>query len=344
MEDLISIIIPTYNVENYVHRGIESCIKQEYLNIEIIIVDDGSSDKTVKIVDYYAAIDKRIKVYKKRNGGVSSARNLGIKKATGKYVLFLDSDDWLEKDCVIKLLDMQEKGNGKLVAVDRYWVKEKCDGLIKKVYPSKKGITAECARMEALKCVGSGKYNLQSACYKLFSLDIIRKNNIMFDERFYYGEDGLFVFQYIEFSKGILYSSIPLWNIFERPGSATKSTFNTKMLTALNCVDEMLDISISQSQDLSNLYNYGIERCKELITSCISSPEMSKQVQNSTVQYIRGKMKEYYLEYSYKRITMKLNYCVFYYWPLSLLYRYTKDVAFIKSILKNYYYRLSNNG
>lgn len=98
MNELISIIVPVYNVEKYLSKCIESIINQTYKNLEIILVDDGSPDNCGKICDEYARKDKRIKVLHKENGGQGSARNLGLDNSTGEYIAFVDSDDWIELD------------------------------------------------------------------------------------------------------------------------------------------------------------------------------------------------------------------------------------------------------
>ena len=100
----ISVIIPVYNVEKYLHQCIDSVIHQTYRNLEIIVVDDGSTDNCSKICDDYANNDKRIKVVHKENGGVSSARNTGLALATGDWIGWLDSDDWVEPDMYEYLL------------------------------------------------------------------------------------------------------------------------------------------------------------------------------------------------------------------------------------------------
>lgn len=96
MEELISVIVPVYNIEKYIKKCIESIINQTYNNLEIILVDDGSTDKSGKICDEYALIDKRISVIHKENGGLSDARNCGIDVAKGKYIAFVDSDDFID--------------------------------------------------------------------------------------------------------------------------------------------------------------------------------------------------------------------------------------------------------
>lgn len=99
----ISIIIPIYNVEKYIHRCVDSVINQTYTNLEIILVDDGSPDNCGKICDEYAMKDNRIKVIHKENGGLSEARNHGIDSATGEWLFFLDSDDWIYPQTIEKL-------------------------------------------------------------------------------------------------------------------------------------------------------------------------------------------------------------------------------------------------
>ncbi|OUQ56652.1 hypothetical protein B5E58_10530, partial [Tyzzerella sp. An114] len=92
----ISVIVPIYNVEKYLNRCVDSIINQTYKNLEIILVDDGSPDNCGKICDEYAKKDNRIKVVHKENGGVSSARNVGLNIATGDYIGFVDGDDWID--------------------------------------------------------------------------------------------------------------------------------------------------------------------------------------------------------------------------------------------------------
>jgi len=99
----VSIVIPIYNVENYVRKSIESVIYQTESDIEIILVDDGSTDSSGKICDEYASQDSRIRVIHKKNGGLSSARNAGVKIATSEYVMFLDGDDYLKNSAVERL-------------------------------------------------------------------------------------------------------------------------------------------------------------------------------------------------------------------------------------------------
>lgn len=100
MSELVSVIIPIYNVEKYILKTVESVMKQDYSNIEIILVDDGSPDDSGKIIDELKAKDSRIICIHKENGGVSSARNAGMDIANGEYVTFIDGDDWVEPNYI----------------------------------------------------------------------------------------------------------------------------------------------------------------------------------------------------------------------------------------------------
>ncbi len=100
MKELISVVIPAYNVGKYIDKCIDTVLTQTYSNIEIILVDDGATDDTAEICDNYAKKDNRVKVIHKKNGGLSDARNAGIDAAKGKYITFIDSDDYIADDYV----------------------------------------------------------------------------------------------------------------------------------------------------------------------------------------------------------------------------------------------------
>lgn len=111
MNPLISVIVPIYNVEKYLARCVDSIVNQTYKNLEIILVDDGSPDRCPQMCDDYAEKDSRIKVVHKKNGGLSDARNAGMAVATGKYISFIDSDDYVSDDFFECLLDVMNKEN-----------------------------------------------------------------------------------------------------------------------------------------------------------------------------------------------------------------------------------------
>lgn len=114
----VSIIVPVYNVERYLARCLDSCINQTFENIEIICVNDGSTDRSLEILEAYKKLDSRIKIINKDNGGLSSARNAGVEVAVGKYILFLDSDDFISSVAVEKLYNNAEKNKSDIVLFD----------------------------------------------------------------------------------------------------------------------------------------------------------------------------------------------------------------------------------
>lgn len=112
---LISVIVPVYNNEKYVNRCIDSILNQTYENLEVLLIDDGSTDGSIKICNNWAQKDKRIKVVSQKNSGTSNARNHGIKMATGDYVSFVDNDDWLRPEMYQTMLETMTKENAELV-------------------------------------------------------------------------------------------------------------------------------------------------------------------------------------------------------------------------------------
>lgn len=116
MKDLVSIIVPVYNVEKYLKRSINSIVSQSYTNLEIILVDDGSKDSSGIICDEIARKDVRIKVIHTENGGLSRARNIGMENASGDFYSFIDSDDVIHKDFVYSLMDIQKKYSADIAA------------------------------------------------------------------------------------------------------------------------------------------------------------------------------------------------------------------------------------
>ena len=117
---MISVIVPVYNVEAYLRKCLDSVVNQTYENLEILIVDDGSTDQSGKICDEYQS-DRRVKVYHTDNHGLSAARNHALDRATGDYIAFLDSDDWFEPDLLKHLVSASAAGTKKLVEASFTW-------------------------------------------------------------------------------------------------------------------------------------------------------------------------------------------------------------------------------
>lgn len=253
---LVSIIMPTYNTGQYIFRGLDSCIEQSYSTWELIVVDDGSTDDTRAVVESYVAVDKRIHYVYQGNSGVAAARNLGLHEVKGEYVVFLDSDDWLRKDALERLVQLQVLHPDLLIACNRRLVSESeleeggnarpVDGYTAEQNGRKEIISENASnivktylsRVDALCNTGTQKYN-NSSVNKIFSKSVIVRNQLQFDTDLAYGEDGLFVFRYLLAVEGMYHYDDCLWYLFERRGSATRRKFSEKNLTSIRSVEKM---------------------------------------------------------------------------------------------------------
>lgn len=176
----VSIIIPIYNVQNYLEECLESVVRQSYKNLEIILIDDGSTDNSGKIADQYAKNDKRIKVVHKKNEGVSIARNVGIDMATGEYVCFADADDCLMEDYVEYLLKLILANNSDIALTKEMFTtfhrKQVKEDMIE-------NYSAEKTTYEIL------IYNIPIGVYcKMFRRTFLNKNKIRFLPNIFIGE------------------------------------------------------------------------------------------------------------------------------------------------------------
>lgn len=173
--DLISIIVPVYNMEQYLDRCMESIMNQTYPMLEIILVDDGSIDRSPQLCDAYAKKDSRIRVVHKPNGGLSDARNAGLALATGTYIGYVDSDDWIELDMYERMYNACVE-NGAQLAVCRYASERSADAACHSM-ESGSGAVVPLSREELLKIYicGHDKYIIYNSVWsKLFHRDLIR--------------------------------------------------------------------------------------------------------------------------------------------------------------------------
>lgn len=192
MNSIVSIIVPIYNAEKYLDKTIDSIISQTYKDLEIILVDDGSKDKSLEICNKYKEIDSRIKVFHKENGGVSSARNLGLDKACGEYVSFCDSDDILVSNMIEKLVNTIQETNVSMVSCGVIVTKKN-----KKKYVSVgENKYFDVTNSEDLdKTLFSPEFIVSSVCNKIFVREKI--GNIRFVEGVSWGEDQTFIEQFL---------------------------------------------------------------------------------------------------------------------------------------------------
>lgn len=216
MNELISVIIPIYNVEKYLSECIESVIVQDYKNVEIILVDDGSPDNCPKICDEYEKKDDRIKVIHKKNGGLSDARNEGIKAATGNYICFVDSDDYIEKDYISYMYNNLKKYDVKISACGYVHVYE--NGVVKSI--NYDNIDKKYDPVEAQKYLNIIGYFNVSSCNKLFAKELFDEIEFPLGKK---SEDWFIMYKLIEKAGGLYYSSSPKYFYRQRVGSITKS-------------------------------------------------------------------------------------------------------------------------
>ncbi len=197
-----SVIIPIYNVENYINRCVDSVLNQTFDNFELILVDDGSTDNCGKICDDYSKKDKRVTVVHKANGGVSSACNMGLTVAQGNYVMFLDGDDYITDDCLSVLMDQKANDNTDMIIGTIMWVNE-CNGnVVHQVARNNEVIAREHFQEKIPQLLEERRLNYRHA--KLYRMDIIKGNSLCFEDYMLtFAEDTVFNFSFLRFCKSI---------------------------------------------------------------------------------------------------------------------------------------------
>lgn len=234
---MVSVIVPVYKVEDYLKRCVDSVLNQSYENLEIILVDDGSPDNCGEICDEYARQDNRVKVIHKENGGLSSARNVGIKIATGEYISFIDSDDWVDKDFIQKLRNAL--------------IQEKSD-MSACLFCRTKGNEGQRAKFDKkIEIITNKKYyNVLSentyagyATNKLFKREIIINNNLLFDEKIFNGEDFPFTLEYTKYVNKVSFIKQDLYYYFFRETSIMQTiSLSKRFLTLLHAREKALKL------------------------------------------------------------------------------------------------------
>ena len=216
MPHFVSIIVPVYNAEDYLDRCIESIRSQEYKNFELILVDDGSTDRSGVICDRHAADDERVHVIHKVNSGVSDSRNQAIDQAKGEYLQFVDSDDWLAPNATKLMVDAAVKNDCDLIITDFYRVSGS--------RLAQKGDIDEEEVMDQETFAGHMMENPADFYYgvlwnKLYRRDIVETYHIRMDEKISWCEDFMFNLEYIRHAQRILAIPIPVYYYLKRKGS-----------------------------------------------------------------------------------------------------------------------------
>ena len=223
----VSVIVPVYNVESYLEKCLKSLVNQTLKGLEIIIVNDGSTDSSEKIINKYAKKHSNIISIKKENGGVSEARNLGLQKATGEYIGFLDSDDWLSNDMYERMYEKAKSGNFDIVACDTEAIFPD-----KKVYISSNIKEDNVSNKELMIDAYAVIWN------KIYKKEIIE--GIKFKKNMNFCEDVEFLYMVYSKVKTVGVIKEPLHNYLQREGSLTY-VYDKKLYQLIESMDDIIE-------------------------------------------------------------------------------------------------------
>lgn len=269
--ELISIIVPIYNVEKYLKKCINSIISQTYKNIEIILVNDGSTDNSYIICKEFKNKDKRIVLINKENGGLSDARNKGVEIAKGRYISFVDSDDYIEKEFISKMIQAMEKNDVNIVQCGIKQVDNKCNILCKIGYES----TNIYKGRELIRDIYL-KHNIENVVVwnKLYKSELLK------DKMFKVGkihEDEFFTYKVLDSQKKIAVISECLYNYRKNDDSIMNKTFSQKHLDYLEALKERADFFEKKDIEI-----YVLTVQQYLMVSRLYYCQLNKYVANST--------------------------------------------------------------
>lgn len=314
VDDLISVIIPVYNVQDYLPRCLDSVINNSYRNLEIICVNDGSTDRGLEILRDYEKKDSRIYVFSKKNGGISSARNEGLKHCTGKWVAFIDSDDWIHKDYFKVLLDHQKENDYDVVVCN--YIRTSDDNSLEYEIHEKGNYVKKVLDRTGYMSSHVTKTYVWGKLYRRTSLE-----GILFDEQEKI-EDAWFNMQFVFHNKNMraCFIDIPLYGYYVRANSLISYIDRFCVLKlSQKCFQCAQDEKDAQMRDifyleclkrgLSARYAFDLYGDKTNVKIC------SRLLKNSLMHMKTGKMK----------------YMVFVYCPLAYrLFRIIDDPTMLK--------------
>ena len=253
-KELISIIVPVYNVEKYLRKCVDSIVNQTYKNLEIILVDDGATDSSGEICDELEKLDNRIKVYHKENGGLSDARNYGVARATGSYIGFVDSDDYIDAEMYEKLYEAIIKEDADVA---------ECN--LKIVYPERvewfttKKYYQVCTKQEYLEEYLKIEKIFGSACVRLTKTDIAKKLKFPVGKLY---EDTYYAYDLIGIAEKYVLMNNSYYNYLMRENSITNAKFNPRIFDLIEIVEKFhVNVyrnypSLKEAADCRKMYAY----------------------------------------------------------------------------------------
>lgn len=263
MQPEISVIIPVYNVERYINKCIDSILCQTFNNFELLLIDDGSKDNSGAILDEYQDKDSRVCVIHKKNSGVSSTRNIGLDKAKGDFIVFVDSDDYVSADYLERLYEHREDD---LVVSGYQLFGASSDGYTPMPYR----VTKKDEDKTVFEGLLAHGYITRISVAKLFHKDILGKNHIRFPEDMFFCEDSTFVFNYLKYCNSITY--IPYCGYFYLKPESTGPKYKLyttdiyakhilKIEKANDGLSKIWGVNISETSEmLRKLLYYGFDR------------------------------------------------------------------------------------
>lgn len=252
-KDKVSIIVPVYNVEKYLEKCLKSLISQSYKNIEIILIDDGSKDNSGRICDEYKRKDSRIKVIHKENAGVSEARNSGLQKAIGKYICFVDADDFVMNDYVEYMYELIVKNSSEIAICTKIFSN------FDENQTSDEAIEALDGENAVIRILN---YRIPIGVYsKIFKKDLIKDNKIRFFKDIYMGEGFNFNVTCFQRAKKVVISNHKVY-YYRRDNSTSATTkFSIKKCeNSLYAMKVMHDNLIIRTEHVINSWKYALWR------------------------------------------------------------------------------------
>lgn len=280
-DSLVSIIVPIYNAEKYLDSCIQSVLRQTYTNWELILIDDGSTDKSGRIAEEYGFADERITVFHQKNLGVSLARNQGIDGATGNYVVFLDADDELIEDCLAKTVNIAEETNADVVAG------RSCEN--QELFQDRIIWTGAEALENSLK----DHLFTYSACAKLIRREFIGKTRFTPDIRI--NEDSYFVFQLLCKQNVFVLTNDVIYFYRANSESSSRTVFSEKYFDILKVSDlkyKKIEEQFPQMHDLAK--NMLLKaRMNVLRILAVRTRDEYRDVEKKLLEYILDNKEDY---------------------------------------------------
>lgn len=272
---MISIIVPVYNAEQYLHRCIDSILAQSHTDFELLLVDDGSPDNCGAICDEYAARDSRVCVFHKQNGGVSSARNFGIEKSRGEWITFIDADDYVHPDFLSSLYAQHDAdliiGSFQLVGSDESW-----NGILPNEQYGRDVLRIKLEKSEFVP-------NHRAPWAKLYRRDIIIDNHLLYDTRVSLSEDWLFTLHYFQYVQSIRTIDAPYY-YYERGnvnGLSQNSRYFDEYFYAMEQFEKIAS-ELEQCFSLPNLRRIYIESARVFLNRQVSYLHHNDQLRYRT--------------------------------------------------------------